>query len=442
MAPESQDDFPQDMQSWIDSMEFTQLRRGDIVEGSVMRVDPDGIFVDVGQKIEGYVPSNEMRSMPQDEFKALKEGDSLITFVVKPESEEGPLLSIDKARGEEGWRELQRFQEEDKAIEGTIIGFNRGGCILDVANVQGFVPMSQLLTISRDVFQLESEDGSTDARQQQKNLVGTSLTVKVLEVNRARNRAIFSERSALQKQRDEQKAELIQVIQEGDVRQGVVTGISNFGAFVDLGGADGLIHISEMSWSMVQSPADVVKVGEKIDVYILKVDKEALKIALSLRRLSPKPWETIDERYSVGDVVSAIVTKLANFGAFAKLEDTIEGLIHLTELSISPIEHPNEIIKEGDQIQVKILKIEPDRKRLGLSLIQADTPDVIVDPDSIDLDAQYENVDNEIGFDYTQSSDEKTEHIEDRDDSDNNSSENVDKDDSDNNSSENVDVDN
>ncbi len=406
MAPETQDSFPQDMQSWIDSMEFTLLRRGDIVEGSVMRVDPDGIFVDVGQKIEGYVPSNEMRSMSQEEFQSLKEGDPLITFVVKPESEEGPLLSVDKARGEEGWRELQKYQEEDQAIDGTIVGFNRGGCILDVANVQGFVPMSQLLTISRDVFQTDSEDGSIDARQQQKQLIGTSLTVKVLEVNRARNRAIFSERSALQKQRDEQKAELIQVIQEGDVRKGVVTGISNFGAFVDLGGADGLIHISEMSWSMVNSPADVVKVGEELDVYILKVDKEALKIALSLRRLSPKPWETIEERYLVGDVVDAVVTKLANFGAFAKLEDTIEGLIHLTELSVDPIEHPNEIIKEGDVIQVKILKIEPDRKRLGLSLIQAATPDAVVDPDSIDLDAQYENVDNEIGFDSTSDSTE------------------------------------
>tara|TARA_A100001037_G_scaffold94647_1_gene86130 strand:+ start:543 stop:1838 length:1296 start_codon:yes stop_codon:yes gene_type:complete len=406
MAPETQDSFPQDMQSWIDSMEFTLLRRGDIVEGSVMRVDPDGIFVDVGQKIEGYVPSNEMRSMSQEEFQSLKEGDPLITFVVKPESDEGPLLSVDKARGEEGWRELQKYQEEDQAIDGTIVGFNRGGCILDVANVQGFVPMSQLLTISRDVFQTDSEDGSIDARQQQKQLIGTSLTVKVLEVNRARNRAIFSERSALQKQRDEQKAELIQVIQEGDVRKGVVTGISNFGAFVDLGGADGLIHISEMSWSMVNSPADVVKVGEELDVYILKVDKEALKIALSLRRLSPKPWETIEERYLVGDVVDAVVTKLANFGAFAKLEDTIEGLIHLTELSVDPIEHPNEIIKEGDVIQVKILKIEPDRKRLGLSLIQAATPDAVVDPDSIDLDAQYENVDNEIGFDSTSDSTE------------------------------------
>ena len=248
MAPETQDSFPQDMQSWIDSMEFTLLRRGDIVEGSVMRVDPDGIFVDVGQKIEGYVPSNEMRSMSQEEFQSLKEGDPLITFVVKPESEEGPLLSIDKARGEEGWRELQKYQEEDQAIEGTIVGFNRGGCILDVANVQGFVPMSQLLTISRDVFQTDSDDGPVDARQQQKQLIGTSLTVKVLEVNRARNRAIFSERSALQKQRDEQKAELIQVIQEGDVRKGVVTGISNFGAFVDLGGLDGLLHVTDIAW--------------------------------------------------------------------------------------------------------------------------------------------------------------------------------------------------
>jgi len=418
MAPETQDSFPQDMQSWIDSMEFTLLRRGDIVEGSVMRVDPDGIFVDVGQKIEGYVPSNEMRSMSQEEFQSLKEGDPLITFVVKPESEEGPLLSIDKARGEEGWRELQKYQEEDQAIEGTIVGFNRGGCILDVANVQGFVPMSQLLTISRDVFQTDSDDGPVDARQQQKQLIGTSLTVKVLEVNRARNRAIFSERSALQKQRDEQKAELIQVIQEGDVRKGVVTGISNFGAFVDLGGADGLIHISEMSWSMVKSPADVVKVGEELDVYILKVDKEALKIALSLRRLSPKPWETIEERYLVGDVVDAVVTKLANFGAFAKLEDTIEGLIHLTELSVDPIEHPNQIIKEGDVIQVKILKIEPDRKRLGLSLIQAATPDAVVDPDSIDLDAQYENVDNEIEFNSTSDSTEDRVVNDDQDESD------------------------
>jgi len=200
--------------------------------------------------------------------------------------------------------------------------------------------------------------------------VGNTLKVKVLEVNRSRNRAIFSERSALQEQRDEQKAVLIEKLEEGEVRKGVVTGISNFGAFVDLGGADGLIHISEMSWSMVESPEDLVKVGEELDVYVLRIDRETMKIALSLRRLQPEPWETIFERYQVGDVVDATVTKIANFGAFARLEDSIEGLIHITELSDAVITNPNEVVNEGQGIKVKILKIEMDRKRLGLSLKQ------------------------------------------------------------------------
>ena len=231
--------------------------------------------------------------------------------------------------------------------------------------------MSQLITISRDLFKQEpSEEGGASVSEDSigKDLIGKTLTVKVLEVNRSRNRAIFSERSALQKQRDEQKAELIEKLEEGEVRKGIVTGISNFGAFVDLGGADGLIHISEMSWSMVGSPEDLVKVGEELDVYVLRIDRETMKIALSLRRLQPEPWETILERYQVGDVVDATVTKIANFGAFARLEDSIEGLIHITELSDAVITNPNEVVSEGQEIKVKILKIELERKRLGLSL--------------------------------------------------------------------------
>ena len=253
------------------------------------------------------------------------------------------------------------------------MGFNRGGCILEVANVQGFVPMSQLITISRDLFKQESfESGEANFSEGSigKDLIGKTLTVKVLEVNRSRNRAIFSERSALQEQRDEQKAELIEKLVEGEVRKGIVTGISNFGAFVDLGGADGLIHISEMSWSMVGSPEDLVKVGQELDVFVLRIDRETMKIALSLRRLQPEPWETIFDRYQVGDVVDATVTKIANFGAFARLEDAIEGLIHITELSDAVITDPNEVVSEGQEIKVKILKIEMERKRLGLSLKQ------------------------------------------------------------------------
>ena len=372
MPPETQDNSQQDMQQLLEEMDFKVLRRGEVVEGSIMRVDSDGLFLDIGHKEEGFVPMGEMKTIDRDELAKLSEGDSLIAFVMRPDSQDGPILSVDRARGEEGWREIQKFMEQDQPVEGVIVGFNRGGCILEVANVQGFVPMSQLITISRDVFKQDSSE-SSDPRSDDligKDLVGNTLKVKVLEVNRSRNRAIFSERSALQEQRDEQKAVLIEKLEEGEVRKGVVTGISNFGAFVDLGGADGLIHISEMSWSMVESPEDLVKVGEELDVYVLRIDRETMKIALSLRRLQPEPWETIFERYQVGDVVDATVTKIANFGAFARLEDSIEGLIHITELSDAVITNPNEVVNEGQGIKVKILKIEMDRKRLGLSLKQ------------------------------------------------------------------------
>ena len=372
MPPETQDNSPQDMQQLLEEMDFKILRRGEVVEGSIMRVDSDGIFLDIGHKEEGFVPMGEMKTIDREELAKLAEGDSLIAFVMRPDSQDGPILSVDRARGEEGWREIQKFMEQDQPVEGVIVGFNRGGCILEVANVQGFVPMSQLITISRDVFKQDSSESGEPRSGDSigKDLVGNTLTVKVLEVNRSRNRAIFSERSALQEQRDEQKAVLIEKLEEGEVRKGVVTGISNFGAFVDLGGADGLIHISEMSWSMVESPEDLVKVGEELDVYVLRIDRETMKIALSLRRLQPEPWETIFERYQVGDVVDATVTKIANFGAFARLEDSIEGLIHITELSDAVITNPNEVVSEGQEIKVKILKIEMDRKRLGLSLKQ------------------------------------------------------------------------
>ncbi len=373
MPPETQDNSPQDMQQLLEEMDFKVLKRGEVVEGSVMRVDSDGVFLDIGHKEEGFVPMGEMKTITKEEMVKLSEGDSLIAFVMRPDSKDGPMLSVDRARGEEGWRDIQKLMDQDQPVEGVIVGFNRGGCILEVANVQGFVPMSQLITISRDLFKQESfESGEANVSEGSigKDLIGKTLKVKVLEVNRSRNRAIFSERSALQEQRDEQKAELIEKLVEGEFRKGIVTGISNFGAFLDLGGADGLIHISEMSWSMVGSPEDLVKVGEELDVYVLRIDRETMKIALSLRRLQPEPWETIFERYQVGDVVDATVTKIANFGAFARLEDSIEGLIHITELSEAVITNPNEVVSEGQEIKVKILKIEMERKRLGLSLKQ------------------------------------------------------------------------
>ena len=376
MPPTTQDDSPLDMQQLLDEMEFKSLRRGEIVEGTVMRADPDGIYLDIGHKEEGFIPPNEMRTLESGQLEDINEGDPLIAFVIRPDSQDGPILSIDKAKGEEGWRDLQKYMEADETIEGKIIGFNRGGCILEVANVQGFVPMSQLVTISHDNFNQSSEDaGDTEDSSAGSEFVGSPLTVKVLEVNRSRNRAIFSERSAMREQREAEKAALIEELHEGEIRKGRVTGISNFGAFVDLGGADGLIHISELSWGMVNSPEEIVNVGQELDVYVLRVDRDTMKIALSLRRMQPEPWDTIYDRYQVGDVVSATVTKLADFGAFARLEDSIEGLIHVTELTNAVVTHPREVVSEGDAIKVKILRIEMERKRLGLSLKQADETD-------------------------------------------------------------------
>ncbi len=376
VAPEEED-----MGQLLDQMmgEIKNVRRGDVVEGVVMRADnSDGLFVNIGQKAEAHVPVNEMRTVDTTDIEGLV-GGSIIAMVVRPESGDNPaILSVDRAIGEQGWRYLEKAMEAGEVIEGKIAGFNRGGSIVEVEGVQGFVPMSQLVSVPRERFRIYQDGGDglaeeeTEGIQEAQNAeIGREIQMKVLEVNRSRNRAIFSERQAVQESRDARKAKLIEELEEGQTRNGTVTGISSFGAFVDIGGADGLIHISELSWSMVNSPEEVVSVGQKVDVFVLRVDAENMKIALSLRRLQPEPWETIHERHNIGDVVNATVTKLTNFGAFARVEDSIEGLIHISELSARMINHPREVVREGEQVEVKILRIEPERRRLGLSLKQA-----------------------------------------------------------------------
>jgi len=377
---ESESNQGQEMAALLDEMEpIKPVRRGDVVEGTIMRADADGIFVNIGQKAEGHVPPGEMRTLDPDEAENLAVGDTVLTMVVKPETADQPaVLSIDRAVGEQGWRYLEKALQAGDTIEGSITGFNRGGSIVEVEGVQGFVPMSQLVSVSREHFRMY-QDGETEPdpevaearKEAQAKDIGKGLRMKVLEVNRGRNRAIFSERQAVQELRDEQKARLIEELTEGETRMGKVTGISSFGAFVDLGGADGLIHISELSWSLVNSPDEIVSVGQELDVFVLRVDAENKKIALSLRRLQPEPWETIHDRHTVDEIVSATITKLTNFGAFARVEDSVEGLIHISELSEKMITHPREVVGEGDDVKVKILRIEPERRRLGLSLKQA-----------------------------------------------------------------------
>ena len=375
---DEEDSEVQDMGQLLDSMEpIKPLRRGEVVDGEVMGFSEDGgILVNIGHKSEGVVQQREMRSLSSEDLQNLNIGDKIITYVLRPESaDNAAILSIDRALGETGWRELEQCLEDNETVEGSILGFNKGGAIVDVRKVQGFVPMSQLVSVPRDIFRDRSEteeNPEAEARRMQRQAeeTGKTLQLKILEINRSRNRAIFSERQAVQEWRDAQKARLVQELQVGEVRKGVVTGISSFGAFVDLGGADGLVHISEMSWGPVGRPEDVVSIGDQLDVYVLRVDIENKKIALSLRRLEPEPWETIHERLHVDDIVDAQITKLTNFGAFARVEGNIEGLIHISELSDRVIGHPREVVSEGEDVRLKVLRIEPERRRLGLSLKQ------------------------------------------------------------------------
>ena len=339
-----------------------ELRRGELVEGQIMRLDPDGILVSVGNKSEGVVPQREMRSVLPDLAAHYQVGDTVWLYVIDPADGEGQaVLSVDRARGQAAWQMLEQLVDSGGSVKATITGYNRGGAVVDVEGLQAFVPLSQAVLPPG-----EDHDAALASR------VGEEVTLKVLEVNRRRNRAVLSERAALRDQREGLKDKLLDSLEEGEVRKGRVTGVSSFGAFVDIGGADGLVHISELSWAPVASVEEVVRVGEEIDVYILRVDRENRRIALSVRRLQQTPWELAANKFEIGQLVTGTVTKLTDFGAFAKVEDTVEGLIHVSELTERHIRHPKEIVEVGDTMTLRIVSLDPDRHRLGLSLRQVE----------------------------------------------------------------------
>ncbi len=344
--------------------EYRTPQRGDVLDGVVVSIDQDGILVDIGTKSEGIIPAHEAQQLV--ERGEVSVGSEVLVYVVHPEDQDGHVvLSLNRARSERGWRTMQKQLDEGQIFEAEVIDHNKGGLIVDADGVRGFVPLSQVAGVR---LEGASED---DIRDKLAAMVGRSIFVKVLELNRRRNRLILSERQAVQERRGLRKEQLIQELHEGEVRHGRVSSLCDFGAFIDLGGADGLVHLSELAWRQVSHPSEVLKVGEEVDVYVLGVDREKKKIALSLRRLQPEPWTTVSERYHPGDLVQGTITKLATFGAFARVEDGIEGLIHISELGEGHIAHPRNVVKEGDVVTLRVLRVDPARRRLGLSLRQA-----------------------------------------------------------------------
>ena len=340
-----------------------QLRRGEIIEGMVMGASPDGLIVDVGTKMEAVIPHNEMLSLGVDGASRLKAGDTVRVMVLQPSTAEGhAIVSLDRARGEEGWETLQKRFESGEIFEAQVTGHNRGGLLVNVDGVNAFVPLSQVESVRRD---------DPDAANQLAGLVGQVIKLKVVELNRKRNRVILSERAAMAEIRKEQKDRVLEELQEGQIRTGRVSSITDFGVFIDLGGADGLAHMTELTWERGKKAKDLFQVGDEVQAYILKVDRENKKISLSLKRAQPERWDTTVDRFVIGQILIGRVTKLMPFGAFVRLEGPVEGLIHISELSNRRIQHPKEVVKEGDVVPVKLVRIEKDRHRLGLSLRQA-----------------------------------------------------------------------
>jgi len=348
------------------------IKRGDVVEGVIVRIDQDEILVDIGLKSEGVLSTRELPATGYGSFSELHLNDKVLVYIIQPETQEGhALLSLKRANAERQWRIAEEQYRNNELLKAKVIDYNKGGLIVDVAGIRGFVPISQILNLKREEVALGGENQETAAKLQ--SMKDKELQLKIIEINRARNRLILSERLAVQEWRQRRREELLDELKPGEVRRGVVSNLANFGAFVDLGGADGLVHISQLAWSRVNHPSEVLHVGQEVEVQVLSVDKDKKKIALSIKRAEVDPWTTVEQRYKVGQLVNGTITKIAPFGAFARIEDGIEGLIHLSELT--PGMDVKNTLHEGLQLQLRILRIDAERRRLGLSLRQVEELD-------------------------------------------------------------------
>jgi small subunit ribosomal protein S1 len=344
-----------------ESLAASQLERGDIVTGTILAVDYHGLIVDVSWKHDGLVSRTDIERMGMD-VTDFDVNDEIDVAIVRLDDNEGNLvLSASQAKQNEDWKHAEVLQDTDDVWTGEITAANKGGLIMPFGNLRGFIPASHVADLPRGL----NED---DRVKYLENLVGEVISVKVIEVNRKRRRLVFSQRLAERENRQARKEELLSKLEEGNVCRGVVSGLCDFGAFVDLGGADGLIHISELAWHRVNHPEEVVVVGQKVEVYILHLDEDGKRIGLSLKRLQNNPWDMIEERYHIGQLVEGTVSRIELFGAFISMEPGIEALLHVSQLADENVNDPRQMLYEGQRILTRIISIEANKQRLGLSL--------------------------------------------------------------------------
>jgi len=352
--------------------DIKSFKHGDVVEGTVVRIDKDEILVDIGAKSEGVVSNRELYGRNAESSPQLAVGDTVLVYVLQPESQEGHVvLSLRRAGLERKWRSMQEQFESGVIIEAPVIDHNKGGLIVD-CGIRGFVPISQIVDFPRRPQNDQPRDAAQEIAEKLQPFVGRKLRLKILEVNRKANRLILSEKVALYEERREKRDELFSSLQVGQKVTGTVRSIAPFGVFIDLGGIDGLVHKSELSWNKVNNPESGYKVGEEVEAEVIDINHERGRISLSIRRLQPDPWHSTVADFNVGDIIDGTVTKLVNFGAFVRVRDGLEGLIHISELSQQRVVHPGDVVHEGQTLKLKIISLDSERHRLGLSLKQAE----------------------------------------------------------------------
>lgn len=366
---------------------------GEIRTGTIASVSPGQIMVSIGAKSEGIIRGDEFELIPPEVFAELEPGQEIPVYIITPEDSHGNvILSYVRALEAETWEEANKTMKEDEKASGKVVGYNRGGLIVSFKELRGFLPASLLAYSRRSLV-----SGNTP-EERFGEFLGEDVDFQVIEVDQERRRLIFSEKAALNETRDNVRDQVIEELEVGDIREGRVTSLADFGAFVNINGADGLVHISEISWDRIRHPSELLKVGDEVKVKVISIDEEKRHIGLSIRRLQEDPWQESIDNLHVGQLVEAKITRLTKFGAFALLENGVEGLIHISEIADEHIGHPKEILHEDDDVTLRIIKIEPESHRIGLSLRRVESL-AFADMDMKELEKELEETDIKIASD-------------------------------------------
>jgi small subunit ribosomal protein S1 len=352
------------MQALLDQGGYDMPQRGDIREGTILTVGPQEIIIDLGLKREGIVPANDLSRLDKETAAEIQEGTVWPVYILQTSDREGNLIvSLSRAIQEKDWLVAQQMMDNNEIFEAEVAGHNNGGLEVIFGKLRGFVPASHVSTLPRGA-------SAEERAALLASYVGQTIPLKVVEVDRRRRRLIMSERAAHRRWQREHRKHFLDEIQVGEVRSGIVRSLATFGAFVDLGGVDGLIHVSELAWFPVSHPSEVLKVGDKVDVKVLRIDRQRERVGLSLKRVQPDPWSHVEEDYKTGELVEAVVTRVTEFGAFVRLRSGVEGLLHVSEMADIRPDHPQSLVSPSDLLLLRVIRIEPQRRRIGLSLRQ------------------------------------------------------------------------